>query len=138
MADQITTSGSDLGTASETPSIRTFQIDPSGLGGISESLNLFRGDINLPLNLISISSRSGLEASASILYNSSVWKQVDIWNKEAPTGPLGLGWSLGFDFIALDNQDSIAANNNQYYLVSDGSVNRINLVKENTDYWEFE
>ncbi|MGH1386565.1 RHS repeat domain-containing protein [Kordia sp.] len=138
MADQITTSGSDLGTASETPSIRTFQIDPSGLGGISESLNLFRGDINLPLNLISISSRSGLEASASILYNSSVWKQVDIWNKEAPTGPLGLGWSLGFDFIALDNQDSIAANNNQYYLVSDGSVNRLNLVKENTDYWEFE
>jgi RHS repeat-associated protein len=138
MADQITTSGSNLGTASETPSIRTFQIDPSGLGGISESLNLFRGDINLPLDLISISSRSGLEASASILYNSSVWKQVDIWNKEAPTGPLGLGWSLGFDFIALDNQDSIAANNNQYYLVSDGSVNRLNLTKENPEYWEFE
>ena len=138
MSDRITENGTHLDTASETPTIRDFQIDPNGLGDISESLNLFRGDINLPLTLTSISSRSGLEASVTILYGSNVSKAIDICNKEAPTGPLGLGWSMGIDFIALDNQNSIAPNNNQYYLISEGGPNRLYFVQETPDYREFE
>ncbi len=138
MSDKITENGTHLDTAAETPTIRDFQIDPNGLGDIAESLNLFRGDINLPLPLTSIAGRNGLEASVTILYSSNVSKAVDIWNKEAPTGPLGLGWSMGIDFIALDNQDSIAPNNNQYYLISEGGTNRLHFVSDTPDYMEFE
>lgn len=138
MAEQVQSGNSSLSNAAAAPSIRTFQLDPSGLGGIAESLNLFRGDINLPLTLLTVSSRSGLEASATILYHSNVWQQVDTWNLAAPTGPLGLGWSLGFDFIARDNQRSGARADEQYYLVGGGSVNRLHMVTQTPDYSEFE
>ena len=61
MSNQITTDGSSLPASSQTPSVRTFQIDPGGIGGIAQSVNLFRGDVSLPLTLASISGRGGLE-----------------------------------------------------------------------------
>ena len=138
MAESITSNGTPLDTASSGPSIRGFQIDPSGLGSIAESVNLFRGDVNLPINLLTISSKGGIEVTATILYNSNVWKDADAWNMESPTGPLGLGWTMGFDFIALDNKNSIAPNDDQYYLVSGGSVNQLHFISQTADYREYE
>lgn len=137
MSDKINNQ-ENLSSASTIPSIRSFQIDPNGLGGISDSINLFRGEVNIPLNLLSVSDRSGLEASVTILYNNNVIKKTDTWNLEAPTGPVGLGWSMGFDFITLENNGTIADNNNNYYLIANGNVNKLFLTVQTNSYWEFE
>ena len=138
MSSLISVDGNTLGAQSETPAIRTFQIDPSGLGGITESVNLFRGDVNVPIELVTVTSRSGLEAGLRLVYNSNVKDDVDIWNLDAPTGPLGLGWTLGYEFIALDNQSTGARNNDRYYLIADGSSNRLHFLNVTSTYWEFE
>jgi len=138
MSDQISTIGGSLQGESQTPSIRSFQIDPNGLGGISESINLFRGDINLPLKLITITSRSGLQAGASLVYQSNLGKQADTWNQDAPTGLVGLGWKLGLDYIVMNQNTTISPDVDEYFIVSDGQPNRLHLIGKQTDYWEFE
>src|SRR5687767_737647 len=97
---------STLGTQSQVPSIRPFQMDPGGLGSIADAVNLFRGEITLPLTLVSLTGRGGLNANATLVYNSNVARQVDLWNLDSPTGPLGLGWSFAFEFIAFDDRSS--------------------------------
>ena len=138
MSSLITVDGNTLGTQAETPAIRTFQIDPSGLGGIAESVNLFRGDISVPIELVTVTSRSGLEAGLRLVYNSNIKNGTDTWNLDAPTGPLGLGWTLGYEFIALDNRSTGARNNDRYYLIADGSSNRLHFLNITSTYWEFE
>ena len=51
MSNRVTADGNTLPAQSQNPSVRTFQIDPGGLGGIAESVNLFRGDVTVPLTL---------------------------------------------------------------------------------------
>jgi RHS repeat-associated protein len=127
-----------LSQQSAVPATRAFQIDPGGLGGISESVNLFRGDVTLPLSLVSVTSRSGLEASASLLYVGPGPDDVDTWNLDAPTGPCGLGWRMGFDFIALDDRAGAAPTDRNYYLVADGSSRRLFRTSVAGDYEEYE
>ncbi|MEM6793145.1 MAG: RHS repeat-associated core domain-containing protein [Acidobacteriota bacterium] len=138
MSTRITTEGSTLPASSQTPSVRTFQIDAAGLGGITESVNLYRGDVTVPLTLATVRSRSGLEASATLLATTPDPDEVDTWNLEAPTGLLGLGWKMGFDFIALDNQGTAAANDDAFYLVSEGGSNRLFRTRKTAEFEEFE
>ncbi|MGB7922609.1 MAG: RHS repeat-associated core domain-containing protein [Pyrinomonadaceae bacterium] len=138
MTRSVLTDGKALGTDAAIPAIRTFQLDPNGLGAIAESVNLFRGDVTLPLTLISLTGRSGLEAGATLVYKSNVQQEVDTWNMDAPTGPLGLGWSMGYEMIARDNRATAATNNDQYYLIANGGANRLHLTSANTDFWEFQ
>ena len=84
MSTRITTEGSTLPASSQTPSVRTFQIDPAGLGDITESVNLFRGDVTVPLTLATISSRSGLEASATLLATTPDLDEVDLMRAAHP------------------------------------------------------
>ncbi|MCP4625763.1 MAG: hypothetical protein GY850_19935, partial [bacterium] len=56
-----------------------------------------RGDVNLPLHLVSLAGPHGLNVSLSAYYGSNLGRQVSTWNREAPTGIMGLGWSLPFD-----------------------------------------
>lgn len=138
MTDTITTGGLALDSASQVPAIRTFQIDPSGLGGMTESVNLYRGDITVPMDLVSFQSLGGLEVRVSMVYGSNVDQQVDTWNLEAPTGPLGLGWSMGHEFIAIDNSVDPSPNNDRYYLIAEGASNRLFKTAETEEYQEFE
>lgn len=138
MSRTVLTDGKALGTESAIPAIRTFQLDPNGLGAITESVNLFRGDVTVPLTLISLVGRSGLEAGATIVCKSNLQQEVDTWNMEAPTGPLGLGWSMGYEMIALDNKATAATNNDEYYLIANGSSNRLHQTAANADFREFQ
>ncbi len=82
-----------------TPSIRGFQLDGSAIGNAAKSVNLYRGDVNLPLKLVDLKGPHGLDLSLAGYYSSNVDQQWDTWNLEAPTGILGLGWSLPFSYI---------------------------------------
>ncbi|MFD8624586.1 RHS repeat-associated core domain-containing protein [Streptomyces hygroscopicus] len=127
-----------LARQSEVPSARTFQVDPAGLGGIAESVNLFRGDVTLPLRLVSVTSRSGLEAWATLLYQGPSADEVDRWNLDTPTGLCGVGWKTGFDFIALDDKATGAPNDDDYYLVTEGRPRRLFKTASASGYEEYE
>ena len=88
------------------PAIRTFQRDQSAFGELPSSVNLFRGDINATQKLFSMPGRTpgdGLDVTLTLLYQSNVYQDAMIWNLDAPTGTLGLGWGLPLTAIRLDD-----------------------------------
>ncbi|WP_338847797.1 RHS repeat-associated core domain-containing protein [Massilia sp. W12] len=91
------------------PSIRTFQMDASTVGVLKSSVNLFRGDVNLTQSLFSMPGRNdndGLQIDVSIQYQSNINLDAMTWNRERPTGVLGLGWELPLSLISYDDQGS--------------------------------
>lgn len=123
MTSLTSSSGNSTAQSTSVPAIRNFQFDSEALGNIKDSVNLFRGDVNLPLNLISLTGRNGLDVNVSAVYESNVQNSINTWNLESPTGILGLGWSLGFDKIIADTNNTGSVYDNRYYLVANGSVN---------------
>jgi len=133
MTSQTATSSKSNAQSANVPAIRNFQFDSEALGKIKDSVNLFRGDVNLPLNLISLTGRNGLDVNVSALYESNVQNSIDTWNLESPTGILGLGWSLGFDRIVVDTNNSGSPYDKVYYLIADGSINPLVRTGTATD-----
>lgn len=137
--NQITSGGYSPNTLSKLPAIRTFQMDTEGVGGISNSVNLFRGDVNLPLELISLPGRGNLDTKVAIMYQSNIQNLVDTWNLEASTGILGLGWNMPYEMIAIDNKKTGFTYDDEYYLISGGSANRLHQDGVTEDgAWNFE
>ncbi|WP_322014699.1 RHS repeat-associated core domain-containing protein [Paraburkholderia sp. J12] len=138
MSSTNTTDTQGLGAQAQIPAERAFQIDPGGLGGLAQSVNLFRGDVNVPITVVSLTTRGGIDAGLALVYNSNVGEQVDTWNLAAPTGPVGLGWSLGYEFIARDPALAAKPIDGVSYLVAEGSANRLFRTAITADYWEYE
>jgi large repetitive protein len=116
----------DASAGSGIPAIRTFQFDSGSIGQISSSVNLFRGDVNIPQTLFSLPSRhsgSGLDIDFSIFYQSNVFQSASLRNLEAPTGVLGLGWNLPLTFIEATNDGSPDPGTRTYTLNDNGSSN---------------
>jgi hypothetical protein len=65
------------------PKINTFSLTPDARGALGNSVNLFTGDVNLPLNLVTLPGRNGLDVGVNIAYSSNIQNQVDTWNVEA-------------------------------------------------------
>lgn len=115
------------------PEIRGFNLSPDNVGAIANTVNLYTGDLSLPLNLISISGRNGLSVDVSISYNSNVQNQVDTWNLEAPAGILGLGWSMNIPKIVADTKQTGTREDDTYYLLEGGSSNRLIRTHSGSD-----
>jgi len=127
--DQEATSASD---------IQTFFLSSNELGQIENSANLFTGEVNLPISLINIPGRGGLSAGVGLIYNSNVEEIVNTWNVEAPTGILGLGWSIDIPKIVVDNKMTGTREDDEYYLVEGGMSNRLYCVNINGGIREYE
>ena len=139
MSNQITANGQSPSKLADIPSIRTFQMGGGGIGNIANSVNLFRGDVNLPLELVSLPGRGDLDVKIAIMYQSNIQNLVDTWNLEAPTGILGLGWNMPYEMIAIDNKSTGDVYDDEYYLVSGGSANRLYQDGVTEDgAWNFE
>ncbi|HET7016648.1 MAG TPA: hypothetical protein VFI65_22185, partial [Streptosporangiaceae bacterium] len=111
------------GTAA--PSARVFQLDASSFGNIPHSVNMFRGEVNTPLALVNLPGRNGLSLEVTAFYSSSVGQAARTWNETAPTGLLGLGWSLSIDRVLVDDKSTGNPLDGDYYLQSGGSVDRL-------------
>jgi RHS repeat-associated protein len=106
----------------ELPGINGGQLDLGSIGDIGKSVNLFRGDVNLPLKLVSLSGRNNLDASITAFYGSNVHYLVNTWNKDAPTDILGAGWSLPFEKIVVDITNISTNYDDKFYIVSGGNT----------------
>jgi len=107
----------DPASSTSAPVINTFAPGADNLGALNNSVNLFTGDVALPMNLFSL---PGLNVNVALSYSSNVKQSVDIWNQEAPTGILGLGWSMGNDMILVDEKGTGSPHDNDYYLAAGG------------------
>lgn len=107
------------------PSMKTFNLAADLVGGGTNSVNLFTGDVALPFNILSLSGRGGLDVDVTINYNSNVKKAVDTWNLEAPAGILGLGWSMDVPKIITDHKNTGAREDDDYYLLDGGTSNKL-------------
>jgi RHS repeat-associated protein len=111
-------------TPTSKPPIRSFQYDGCAIGSLSSSVNLFRGDLNLPQPLFTLPGRSkhsGLDLSVALMYESNVHRDAGMWNRDAPTGVLGLGWSLPLTWIAAQSNGSPAVETRSYAYYDNGS-----------------
>jgi RHS repeat-associated protein len=100
------------------PAIRTFQFDGGDLAEPGSGVNLFRGTLTYPLELVALPGRSGLDVSVGALYDGAIGAAVETWNLDRPTGTMGLGWLPTFEGILVDNRGSSALPGNRYVLVT--------------------
>ena len=107
------------------PPIKTFATQPNQAGAANNTVNLFTGDVALPINLISIPGHNGLNMNVSIAYSSNVQNIVNTWNAEAPTGVIGLGWSMNTAKILRDNKQTGTNSDDEYYLTEGGNSSRL-------------
>ena len=120
--------------AAAAPDVRLTQLSNSGVGDVADSLNLFRGDVNLPLPLVALRGRNGLDVALTAFYASNVDPAVQPSNRAAPTGPLGVGWSLPRERVVLEPGPSGAAD---FFLVVGGAPRRlVRRATATTDEYE--
>ena len=112
------------------PELSPFQMDQGGAGSLSKNINLFRGDVNFCMNLVTLSGRNGLSIHLSALYESNVREAVQAWNEDAPTGVLGLGWSFAFETIAVEANGTGSSLDNEYFLQQGQGRNRLYQVQK--------
>lgn len=110
------------------PSIRSFQLDGSAIGNAAKSVNLYRGDLNLPLKLVDLPGPHGLDLSLAAYYSSNLQQQWDTWNRQAPTGILGLGWSLPLSRIEFDGQGTASWLEGSFTLYLGGAAHPLILL----------
>jgi RHS repeat-associated protein len=95
-----------MSSSPTTPPIRSFQFGSTATASVKDSVNLFRGDVTLRQSLFTMPGRSegqGLDVEVSLLYQSNVHSAAMTWNRSAPTGVVGLGWSLPVTSIEVDD-----------------------------------
>jgi RHS repeat-associated core domain len=135
------TSGSPVSLAEQAtvPTLRHFQMDTDAIGDLETNLNLFAGKVVMPIELLNLQNRGGLSVSVNLGYSSDVAAGVHAWNVVSPTGPVGLGWSMGADVIERDIQGSLAPYDDAYYIrSSEGDATQLHLTAHTVDEWRFE
>lgn len=89
---------------------------------IAESVDLSSGSVALPVPLVSLPGRDGLDVSLAAFYSSNVEATVRLPNATASTGIMGVGWNLGHSRIVVDHKGTYHSPNNTYYLVTGGTA----------------
>ncbi|MCD4818136.1 MAG: RHS repeat-associated core domain-containing protein [Candidatus Cloacimonetes bacterium] len=102
----------------------------------SSSIDLMTGDVKLPINLIDLGGRNGLDISINAIYDSNIQNEVNTWNQDAPTDILGLGWSIDcIEQILVNNKNSFTKYDDEYSFISGGGIKRlIRIISEDDSY----
>jgi len=102
--------------------IAASQFDSASLGEIKNSVNMYRGEVNLPLPLIRLPGTRGLDINLQAFYSSAVGMSISTWNLSASTGLLGVGWSWPEDKIAVDRKGTGTGFDDSFFLLSGDAV----------------
>ena len=107
---------------SQDPILAASQLSSGGTSQIERSVNLFTGDVVQSLNLVRLPSKEGMSIDLTLSYQSNVAKMVGAWNRDAPTGVLGVGWTLGLERIERTRHDTAATDQDQFLLYTQGAA----------------
>ncbi|HEX8737776.1 MAG TPA: hypothetical protein VF721_20760, partial [Pyrinomonadaceae bacterium] len=119
----------------QVPAIRPTQFENANADSLKNSVNLFRGDVNFQKTLVTLPGKfddETLQIQINILYQSNVSQEVSTWNLDAPTGVLGLGWSLSGESIRANSSGALSQSSLQYVYQSGGTGNQL---YGNKDVW---
>lgn len=114
-----------MSTLDNGPTIRPFQFDGGTSGMLKKSVNLYRGQVTIPLPLVTLSGRNGLSVALTALYQGVTAAEATTWNMASPTGVLGLGWDLPLEQILAVPSGTAAAAGMTYVLASQGNRTRL-------------
>jgi RHS repeat-associated protein len=122
----------------EVPPLRSVEYAADAVGNVRTSVNQFRGAVSLPIDLLTLPGKEGLDVKLTILYSSIVRTAVEGWNVEAPTGVLGLGWNMPYEFIMVEKNGSGSDSSDTYYWVSGGAASPMVKTGSQGTQWRFE
>jgi len=101
----------------------------------NSTVQLATGNVSFPVRLFSLAGRNGLDFNLAISYNSGgIHRAVDTSNVEAPTGLLGLGWSLPREAIIRNTGATGTSVDDVYYLVAGGNLYQLFKASSNDVY----
>lgn len=116
---------------------KAFSTLPDNLGFLQNSVNLFSGQVQFSLPVSGIAGTSGLSYGLSINYSSKVKMIAETWNREAPTGILGLGWNIDLPRIIADHKGTGTREDDTFYIVEGGSTNELFFDGIDGSEWKY-
>lgn len=78
-----------------------------------QNIDLFSGEINENIPLVSLQGRNGMDFSLALSYSSNYDAKKE--NKEQPTSWAGLGWNLGFGSISAETKGTSNFEDDTFY-----------------------
>jgi RHS repeat-associated protein len=92
---------------------------------LEQGIDPFTGQVAFNLALVNRPGRNGLGTVLSAACSSAVRRTATTWNQQAPTGVLGLGWSLALDRVWVEPGPSALRADRDVYLSLGGQVSRL-------------
>ena len=99
-----------------------------------QNIDLSTGQITFPVQLLTVPGPQGLDIQVGAVYSSAIASQVTIWNEDAPTGILGLGWSLSYPHILRGNLGAYTGTQDPFYLVDNDLYELLPAGTSGTDF----
>jgi hypothetical protein len=93
---------------------------------VGQSVNQFTGDVALTYPLFELADRHGLKVSVALSYSSNIHPVVGRDNHVAPTGWVGLGWTLDFGRIINQHNGTVSTDDDEYFI--QGSLGNGRLI----------
>jgi hypothetical protein len=115
----------------------SFGLPNDNLGFLDNSVNLFSGQVQFTVPISGIAGKNSLSFALTINYSSKVKFITEIWNREAPTGVLGLGWNIDLPRIIVDHKGTGTREDDTFYLVEGGSANELVFDGMDGSEWKF-
>ncbi|RKR92913.1 RHS repeat-associated protein [Micromonospora pisi] len=109
--------------AAAAPGVRISQLLVGS--DVANVVNMFRGEVNIPLDLVALGGRGGLDVTVTAFYSSGVHRMVNRSNLTEPTDLLGVGWSMPYERIMVESQTSGTNVDDVFYLVTGGSPRQL-------------
>lgn len=114
-------------------SLKNWKGDNNGI--TQNSVNLSTGEVGFPIDLVFLDGHNGLSAKVSINYSSDgVTKKVSTWNPDAPTSVVGIGWSLDYPRIVVDNQQAGTREDDVFYIYEGGENIPLQRIDNDANY----
>ena len=95
------------------------------LDDLQSSVDLYRGCVSFFIPLCSLMGGAGPQLDFAIQYDGNVTHDANTWNLTAPTGVLGLGWSLPVERISVRFDHNTAPADQEIILTTSRSSTRL-------------
>ena len=95
------------------------------LDDLRSSIDLYRGCVSFSLPLCSLMGGAGPQLDLALQYDGNVTHEATTWNMTAPTGVLGLGWSLPVERISVRFDHNTAPADQEIILTTSGGSTRL-------------
>lgn len=118
---------------------KSFTAGAEPLGFLDGSVNMATGQVEFTMPILSMKSKGNLVYDLALRYSSNnVKNQVGIWNREAPTGIAGLGWSFNFPKIVCDYKGTGSREDDDFYLSDETGTTKLLPYSIPNDEWVFQ